>query len=75
MLSSLFLLTTSIFIAEAATKDADYYLKKASAAYNQKDYPRAEKAFRELLMMKVSLHADFYYFYGKTLYYNGKYKI
>ena len=73
LLSSLFLLTTTIFVAEAATKDAGYYLKKASAAYNQEDYPRAEKAFRELLMMKVSLHADFYYFYGKTLYYNGKY--
>ncbi len=57
-----------------AVKDANYYLKKASSAYNQADYPRAEQAFRQLLKMRVSLHRDFYYFYGKTLFHNGHYE-
>ena len=75
ILLSLFIsLITSASFAKDTAKDANYYLKKASTAYNQEDYPNAEKYFRQLLKMKVSLHGDFYYFYGKTLYYNGKYK-
>lgn len=71
------LLAGSFFLLAAsasAAKDANDYLKKASQSYNQEDYREAEKAFRQLLKMKVSLHGDFYYFYGKTLYHNGKYK-
>jgi len=57
-----------------AEKDARFYLKQASQYYNQENYPKAEQAFQHLLNMKVTLHEDFYYFYGKTLFYNGKYK-
>ena len=60
--------------AVAAKQDARYYLQQASKYYNQKDYRKAEKAFQQLLKMDVELHSDFYYFYGKTLYYNGSYK-
>ena len=60
--------------AKENSKDANYYLKKASNAYNQENYPQAEKAFRQVLKMKVPLHKDFYFFYGKTLYFNGKYE-
>ncbi|MCP3849333.1 MAG: SUMF1/EgtB/PvdO family nonheme iron enzyme [Gammaproteobacteria bacterium] len=58
----------------SVAKDANYYLKKASTAYHQENYPKAEKAFRQLLKMDVKLHKDFYFFYGKTLYMNGDYK-
>lgn len=57
-----------------ADKDARYYLKQASKYYNQEQYKKAEKAFQHLLKMDVALHADFYYFYGKTLFLNGDYK-
>lgn len=60
-------------IAKNSTQEANYYLTQASKYYNQKNYSQAEKAFQKLLKMKVSLHKDFYYFYGKTLFYNGKY--
>jgi len=68
--ASLLLFFTSTSVAQ----DANYFLKKASTAYNQENYPKAEKAFRQLLKMDVKLHKDFYYFYGKTLYMNGDYK-
>jgi len=74
LLSSFFLLIVSTSIAKDVEKNASYYLKKASEYYNQQDYQNAEKAFRKLLKMKVSLHSDFYYFYGKTLYHNSDYK-
>ncbi len=74
LIYSLIILSTLLTTASAAPKDANYYLKKASVAYNQGDYLRAEQAFRQLLKMKVSLHRDFYYFYGKTLFHNRQYK-
>lgn len=67
---SLFLFSTFL----SAAQDARYYLKQASKYYNQEDYRNAEKAFQKLLKMDVALHEDFYYFYGKTLFYNGRYK-
>lgn len=73
LLSSFFLLFITTSSGYCATKDAAFYLKQASESYNQKDYIRAERFFRELLKMDVALHGDFYYFYGKTLYHNGKY--
>lgn len=70
LLAIVFFASSSVSVA----KDARFYLKQASQYYNQENYPAAEKAFKHLLAMDVSLHSDFYYFYGKTLYYNGKYK-
>ena len=58
----------------SAAQDARYYLQQASKYYNEDDFKNAEKNFQHLLKMNVSLHEDFYYFYGKTLFYNGKYK-
>ncbi|MDX2503578.1 MAG: SUMF1/EgtB/PvdO family nonheme iron enzyme [Gammaproteobacteria bacterium] len=58
-----------------ADKDVGHYLKQASMYYNQEEYQKAEPAFRKLLKMNVSLHEDFYYFYGKTLFHNGQYKL
>jgi formylglycine-generating enzyme required for sulfatase activity len=57
-----------------AAKDAHYYLKEASKYYNSKDYHNAEKAFEQVLKMRVSLHQEFYYYYGKTLFQNRRYK-
>lgn len=79
VLSSFFLLMVTFTFtqeveAKETSKDANYYLKKASKAYNQENYPEAEKAFRQVLKMKVPLHKDFYFFYGKTLYFNGQYE-
>ncbi|MCU7940430.1 MAG: tetratricopeptide repeat protein [gamma proteobacterium symbiont of Bathyaustriella thionipta] len=70
----LFLLAIPYSIAKDSSENANYYLTQASKYYNQENYPQAEKAFRQLLKMKVSLHRDFYYFYGKTLYHNEKYE-
>ncbi|MCU7837365.1 MAG: formylglycine-generating enzyme family protein [gamma proteobacterium symbiont of Taylorina sp.] len=66
----LLLSTTAI----SATHDARYYLNQATKYYNQQDYSRAESNFQQVLKMKVSLHKDFYFFYGKTLFYNEKYQ-
>ncbi len=73
LLSSFFLVFISTSLCHSESRDATFYLQKASESYNQKDYPRAERFFRELLQMDIALHGDFYYFYGKTLYHNGKY--
>ena len=67
---SLFLFSSFLYAAQ----DARYYLQQASKYYNKEDFKNAEKNFQQLLKMDVSLHEDFYYFYGKTLFYNGKYK-
>lgn len=56
-----------------AAKDALFYLNQASQFYNQGDYKQAEQAFARLIKMRVKLHNNFYYFYGKTLYHNGHY--
>ncbi|MCW8928966.1 MAG: SUMF1/EgtB/PvdO family nonheme iron enzyme [Gammaproteobacteria bacterium] len=67
-------MATSTSLVVAANKDANYYLREASKAYNKEDYPQAEKHFRKLLQMKVPMRGDFYYYYGKTLYFNGDYE-
>lgn len=74
LFASLLILAMPYSLAKEVTKKASYYLNQASIHYNQENYPQAEKNFRQLLKMKVSLHKDFYYFYGKTLYHNKKYK-
>lgn len=74
LFTGLFLSAMPYSRAKNSTQKANYYLTQASTYYNQENYPQAEKAFRQLLKMKVSLHKDFYYFYGKTLYHNGKFE-
>ncbi|MFK5892972.1 MAG: SUMF1/EgtB/PvdO family nonheme iron enzyme, partial [Pseudomonadota bacterium] len=52
---------------------ASYYLKKASNYYNRKQYKKSESAFQQVLRTKISLHEDFYFFYGRVQALNGNY--
>ncbi len=56
-----------------AAEDARFYLHQASQYYNQGDYKQAQQTFAKLIQLRVKLHNDFYYFYGKTLYNNAQY--
>ncbi len=60
--------------ADSIAFNAQNILHQASRYYGQGDYKQAEKAFEQLLNRKLNLHPEFYYFYGKTLYYNTHYE-
>jgi formylglycine-generating enzyme required for sulfatase activity len=52
---------------------ASYYLKKATNYYNRKQYKKSESAFQQVLRTKITLHEDFYFYYGRVQALNGNY--
>lgn len=58
--------------ASEKTERAEAYLKQAAQYYNNKKYARAEKAFQEVIRMKVPLNDEFFYHYGRVQLKNNK---
>jgi len=45
-------------------KRVHFHLQQATKYYNGKKYAKAEKLFHKVTQLNVSLHDEFYYFYG-----------